>query len=68
MLKVSEESLVESVNERVVVILRKNEEGEVVEKVDLSGIMLRILPEAFGKIKGLIVLNLSHNHLQVSIM
>ncbi|KAJ1399520.1 Leucine-rich repeat [Sesbania bispinosa] len=51
------------VNEKVVGILRKAE-SEQVEKVDLSGCQLRILPEAFGKIHGLLVLNLSRNQLE----
>jgi len=54
----------EEVNEGVVGILRKAESEEV-EKVDLSGSQLRILPEAFGKIRGLVVLNLSQNQLEV---
>ncbi|KAL9328623.1 hypothetical protein ACSQ67_003626 [Phaseolus vulgaris] len=53
----------EEVNEGVVGILRKAESEEV-EKVDLSGSQLRILPEAFGKIRGLVVLNLSQNQLE----
>jgi len=54
----------EEVDEGVVGILRKAESEEV-EKVDLSGSQLRILPEAFGKILGLVVLNLSQNQLEV---
>lgn len=57
----------EGVNERVVGILRKAE-VEQVEKVDLSGLQLRILPDAFGKIHGLVVLNLSSNQLEVSMV
>lgn len=56
----------EDVNEQVVGVLKKVEMGEEVEKVDLSGIQLKILPEAFGRIRGLVVLNLSSNHLEVS--
>jgi len=54
----------EEVDEGVVGILRKAETEEV-EKVDLSGSQLKILPEAFGKIRGLVVLNLSQNQLEV---
>jgi hypothetical protein len=57
----------EDVNEGVVGILRKVEEGEVLEKVDLSDMKLRVFPEVFGKMKGLVLLNLSHNQLKVSI-
>ncbi|KAK2374264.1 plant intracellular Ras-group-related LRR protein [Trifolium repens] len=55
----------EDVNEGVVGILRKVEEGEVLEKVDLSDMKLRVFPEVFGKMKGLVLLNLSHNQLKV---
>ncbi|XP_045809528.1 plant intracellular Ras-group-related LRR protein 3 [Trifolium pratense] len=55
----------EDVNEGVVGILRKVEEGEVVEQVDLSDMKLRVFPEVFGKMKGLVLLNLSHNQLKV---
>ncbi|CAI8587538.1 unnamed protein product [Vicia faba] len=78
-LRVAEEKLVEAYgvfvdksmkgddegNERVVGLLKKIEEGEVVEKVDLSGIKLRLFPDELGKMKGLLVLNLSHNQLKV---
>lgn len=78
-LKVSEERLVEAYEERVaeavkggveevnegVVKILKKAESEDVEKVDLSGSQLRILPEAFGRIRGLVVLNLSSNQLEV---
>ncbi|KAL5100616.1 hypothetical protein RYX36_004943 [Vicia faba] len=78
-LRVAEEKLVEAYgvfvdksmkgddegNEGVVGLLKKIEEGEVVEKVDLSGIKLRLFPDELGKMKGLLVLNLSHNQLKV---
>ncbi|XP_073525934.1 uncharacterized protein [Phyllobates terribilis] len=54
----------EEVNDDVVGILRKNASGGDVNRVDLSGKRLRFLPEAFGKIRGLVVLNLSNNQLQ----
>lgn len=54
----------EEVNEEVVEILKKAETGEV-ERVQLSGRQLRFLPEAFGKIRGLLLLNLSRNQLTV---
>lgn len=52
------------VNEEVVAIL-KEAESRVVERVELPGRQLRILPEAFGKLHGLVSLNLSHNELEV---
>ncbi|XP_061372738.1 plant intracellular Ras-group-related LRR protein 3 [Gastrolobium bilobum] len=58
------EGVDEMVDEQVVAILRKAHSEEV-ERVDLSGRQLRILPEAFGKIRGLLVLNLSRNQLEV---
>ncbi|KFK38510.1 hypothetical protein AALP_AA3G122200 [Arabis alpina] len=51
------------VNEEVVSILQ-HALGNTVDRVDLSGRKLRLLPEAFGKIQGLLVLNLSNNQLQ----
>lgn len=51
----------EEVNEDVVAVLK----DESVEKVDLSGRKLKILPDAIGKLRRLIVLNLSSNQLQV---
>lgn len=60
----SVKGVVEEVSEGVVRVLKKAESEEV-ERVDLSGSHLRILPEAFGKIRGLVVLNLSQNQLEV---
>ncbi|BAT99482.1 hypothetical protein LR48_Vigan03g316200 [Vigna angularis] len=57
----------EEVDEGVVGILRQAEIEEV-KKVDLSGSQLRILPEAFGKIRGLVVLNLSQNQLELILL
>lgn len=62
------ESLLRSrdeVNEEVVAVLKAAESGEIVEKIDLSGQELKLLPEAFGKIVGLVSLNLSCNDLKV---
>ena len=56
----------EEVDEEVVGVLRRAEREEV-ESVDLSGRQLRILPEAFGKIRGLVKLDLSNNQLEVYI-
>lgn len=53
----------EEVNEEVVGILQEAM-GNPVERVDLSGRKLSLLPEAFGRIQGLLVLNLSNNLLQ----
>ncbi|XP_020217229.1 plant intracellular Ras-group-related LRR protein 3 [Cajanus cajan] len=57
------QSLDEVTTDGVVAILRKAESEEV-ERVDLSASHLRILPEAFGRIRGLLLLNLSHNQLE----
>lgn len=56
--------LKEEVNEEVIGILQEAL-GKSVERVDLSGRQLRILPEAFGKLLSLIMLNLSNNQLTV---
>ncbi|MBA0711591.1 hypothetical protein Golax_010755 [Gossypium laxum] len=54
----------DEVNEDVVRILKEAENG-VVERVELSGRQLRLLPEAFGKLHGLVYLNLSNNQIEV---
>lgn len=54
------------VDEEVVRVLREVEENGSVERVELSGRQLRFVPEAFGRISGLLVLDLSHNLLEVS--
>ncbi|KAJ4958085.1 hypothetical protein NE237_025196 [Protea cynaroides] len=54
----------EEVNEEVVGILQEASEKEL-ERVELKGRQLRFLPEEFGKIRGLVVLNLSSNQLEV---
>ncbi|GMI75039.1 plant intracellular ras group-related LRR 3 [Hibiscus trionum] len=54
----------DEVNEEVVRILKEAETG-VVERVELSGRRLRLLPEAFGKLHGLVHLNLSSNQIEV---
>ncbi|KAH6815783.1 plant intracellular ras group-related LRR 9 [Perilla frutescens var. frutescens] len=51
-------------NEEVVGILKDAESGKVIESVDLSWRQLRILPEAFGRLTSLVMLNLSHNQLE----
>ncbi|GFZ12005.1 plant intracellular ras group-related LRR 1 [Actinidia rufa] len=38
--------------------------GKGIERIDLSGRRLRLLPEAFGRLRGLVVLNLSSNQLE----
>uniref|UniRef100_A0A1J3J635 Plant intracellular Ras-group-related LRR protein 2 n=1 Tax=Noccaea caerulescens TaxID=107243 RepID=A0A1J3J635_NOCCA len=53
----------EEVNEKVVAVLKAAESGEVLERIDLSGQELKLLPEAFWKIVGLVSLNLSCNNL-----
>lgn len=54
------EEVEEEVNEEVAEVLRM----ETIEKVDLSGRKLRILPDAFGKLRSLVAVNLSSNQLQ----
>lgn len=55
---------VEETNPEVVGILEEAQ-GKGLERVDLCGRKLRYLPEAFGKIRGLLSLNLSGNQLEV---
>ncbi|KAF5933083.1 hypothetical protein HYC85_029254 [Camellia sinensis] len=57
--------VVEEVNEEVVGILQEASSGKGIERIDLSGRLLRLLPEAFGSLRGLVVLILSSNQLQV---
>ncbi|XP_059640442.1 plant intracellular Ras-group-related LRR protein 1-like [Cornus florida] len=54
----------EEMNEEVVGILQEAS-GKGIERIDLSGRRLRILPEAFGHIRQLVMLNLSSNLLEV---
>ncbi|KAF8390497.1 hypothetical protein HHK36_025023 [Tetracentron sinense] len=56
--------VIEDVNEEVVGILQEAL-GKRLERVELSGRQLRFLPEAFGRLRGLLLLNLSNNQLQV---
>ncbi|KAK2989752.1 hypothetical protein RJ640_030245 [Escallonia rubra] len=58
----SEEGVGEEVYEEVVGILQ--DAGKGVERIDLSGRRLRVLPEAFGMIRSLVVLNLASNQLE----
>lgn len=60
---VEEENVPEVVSEEVVGILQ-DVSGKGIDRVDLSGRRLRFLPEAFGQIRGLVVLNLSCNLLE----
>ncbi|KAH9708654.1 Plant intracellular ras-group-related LRR protein 3 [Citrus sinensis] len=52
------------VNEDAVKILQEAESGVVVETVDLADRQLKLLPEAFGRLRGLVSLNLSRNLLE----
>jgi hypothetical protein len=52
------------VTEEVVGVLREGS-SKGIERVDLSNRRLRFLPEGFGRVVGLKVLNLSNNQLQV---
>lgn len=58
-------SVVEEVNEEVVRILQEASQT-LVERIDLAKKHLRFLPEAFGKIRTLVSLDLSTNQFQVS--
>ncbi|KAL5983394.1 Plant intracellular Ras-group-related LRR protein 1 [Asimina triloba] len=51
-------------NEEVVGILQESM-GRRMERVELAGRQLKFLPEAFGQLRGLLVLNLSNNLLEV---
>jgi len=55
----------EEVNEEVVGILQEAY-GKGMESVNLSGRQLKLLPEAFGRIPGLLLLDLSANQLTVT--
>ncbi|XP_057472754.1 plant intracellular Ras-group-related LRR protein 9-like [Actinidia eriantha] len=55
--------VVNEVSEEVVGILQEAS-GKGIERIDLSGRRLRLLPEAFGRLRGLVVLNLSSNQLE----
>lgn len=64
-----EKSHVGGVDEEVIRILKEAlGVGRVVERVDLSGRHLKLLPELFGKIHGLLVLDVSHNQLEVCVI
>ncbi|KAI4980248.1 hypothetical protein ZWY2020_020733, partial [Hordeum vulgare] len=52
------------VDEEVVRLLKQAEEGRAVEQVRLADRQLRHLPEPLGRIRGLLVLDVSRNHLQ----
>lgn len=54
----------EDVNEEVIRILQEALKKSV-ERVELSGRQLRFLPEAFGRMKGLVSLDISNNQLEV---
>ncbi|KAG8064768.1 hypothetical protein GUJ93_ZPchr0004g38718 [Zizania palustris] len=54
-----------AVHEEVVAVLKQAEEGKAVESVRLVDRQLRHLPEAFGRILGLRVLDVSRNKLEV---
>lgn len=61
------QSASEEMNEEVVGLLQEAS-GKILETVDLSCRRLRFLPEAFGKIAGLRVMNLSSNQLEVNLL
>ncbi|RLN04389.1 plant intracellular Ras-group-related LRR protein 3-like [Panicum miliaceum] len=54
-----------AVREEVVAVLKQAEEGKPVESVRLVDRQLRQLPEVFGRIQGLRVLDVSRNQLEV---
>ncbi|KAL6650902.1 hypothetical protein ACP70R_009827 [Stipagrostis hirtigluma subsp. patula] len=53
------------VQEEVIAVLKQAEDGKPVESVSLVDRQLRHLPEAFGRIQGLRVLDVSRNQLEV---
>jgi hypothetical protein len=55
----------EEVNEKVLAVLKEAESGGTVERIDLSSQELKLIPEAFWKVVGLVYLNLSGNDLTV---
>lgn len=57
----------EEPNEEVIGILQAAS-GQGLEQVDLSGRRLRFLPEAFGRIRSLVVLDISSNQLEVILL
>ncbi|KAL2347392.1 hypothetical protein Fmac_001392 [Flemingia macrophylla] len=57
------QSLHEDASQGLIAILRKAQSQEL-QRVDLSASHLTILPEAFSKIRSLVVLNLSQNQLE----
>lgn len=59
------EVVVEEVDEEVVALLKDVEANKIIEKVNLSARKLRLVPEAFGKIKSMVVLDLSSNQIEV---
>lgn len=59
-----EEPVTDQIHEEVVGILQQAS-GTGLDRVNLSGRRLRFLPEAFGRITGLLHLDLSNNDLQV---
>jgi hypothetical protein len=59
-----EEEVEVEVTEEVVGVLREGS-SKGIERVDLSNRRLRFLPEGFGRVVGLKVLNLSNNKLKV---
>ncbi|XP_038879710.1 plant intracellular Ras-group-related LRR protein 9-like [Benincasa hispida] len=54
----------EEVYEEVASILQDANENEI-DRISLSGRRLRFLPEGFGRIRGLVVLDISSNQLQI---
>lgn len=61
---VEDEVVDEEPNEDVIGLLHEAS-GKGVERVNLSGRRLRFLPEAFGRIRSLVVLDVSNNQLEV---
>lgn len=56
----------EEANEEVARILQEANEKEL-ERISLSGRRLRFFPEEFGRVRGLVVLDISSNQLKVSL-
>ncbi|XP_010458738.1 PREDICTED: plant intracellular Ras-group-related LRR protein 3 [Camelina sativa] len=55
----------DEVNEEVLAVIKGAEDGGVVERIDLSNRQLKLIPDALGKIVGLVSLDLSRNDLKL---
>ncbi|VVA91165.1 unnamed protein product [Arabis nemorensis] len=54
----------DEVNEEVLSVIKEGEDGGIVERINLSDRQLKLIPEALGRMVGLVSLNLSRNDLK----